>query len=154
MDERTETVTVPTELNRADPFWDFAVLASAALFVIWCVEHGIPWPWLVPLLVPLAAWTLTGEGAADIPYVGSIAAGLRSKFGLRRAHEWLLAYSHYTKVAIYPVWRARCETSFRSCRRRTTDWKARLAARMPWKPSRVFSWAFRIPSRSSRRHES
>ena len=151
MEDRPLTVTVPTELERADAFIDFTVLASAALLSSWLVQHGLPWPMLLPGLVPLAVWALTGEGAADIPYIGSVAAGLRARFGLRRAHEWVLAYSWYCKVAILPVWREHCEASFRSCQRRTTALRQRLSARILWKRLPACSWACRIPSRSFRR---
>lgn len=147
MDDRPATVTVPTELERADAFWDFAVLAASALGVIWLLEHGVPWPALVPALIPLALWTLTGEGSADIPYIGNIAGGLRSKFGLRRAHEWVLAYGHYFKVRMWPDWKDRCEASLRSARRRTIEWRARLSEQTRWKRSVACLWGFRIRSR-------
>ncbi len=144
MDDHPDTITIPTELERADAFIDFTVLASATLLVVWLLERDVPWPAIVPLLIPLGIWTLTSEGAADIPYIGSVAAGLRNAFGLRRAHEWLFVYLHFVEVALLPVWRARLAASWRSFRALTTRWRARLSETMRSTRSLACSWGCRI----------
>jgi hypothetical protein len=106
VDDRPATITIPTELERADAFWGFAVCATTVLAAKTALEWGVPWPWLVLPVLVVMVWWLTGEGAGDTPWIGAIAAGLRSKLGLRRAHEWALAFSHFFEVRIIPDWRA------------------------------------------------
>lgn len=102
MIDQPSTITVPSELERGDGFVDLAAMAFTGLAVWYGFLHGVPvWLMLTPVLL-VAVWTLTGEAAADTPYIGAIAAGLRSKLGLRRAHEWCLAYAHYFRVAVQP----------------------------------------------------
>ncbi len=112
--ERPQLVTVPTELDRTDAFYDCALLAGSVL-VLWdAVLNGVPWQWLVPPVLVVAIWTLTGEPAADVPFIGAVAAGLRSKLGLRRAHEWLLAFGHFYRVVIWPQWRHNAASAARN----------------------------------------
>lgn len=154
--ERQETITVPTELQRSDPVWDIVIGLAMVLVVIQCIKphdmggFGLPWYVLMPLLLPVAIWVMTGEGAADIPYLGSVAAGLRAKFGLRRAHEWVLAYKHYVEVRIWPDGKDQCVASWNSSRRRITRWHRQLSEATAWKLSRVRSWASAIRSSLSR----
>jgi len=110
-DQAPVTVTVPTELERSDGFVDLAVLFGTGLLIWWLAVPkdlgplhigGIALWYTLPLFAIIAVFTLTGEPAADVPYIGAVAAGLRSKLGLRRAHEWLLAYWHFFKVAQWP----------------------------------------------------
>jgi hypothetical protein len=119
MDERPELLTIPTELERQDAFVDLFILATYILLSWYGMqEMHLPWqPFLVGV-IPLALWALTGEPAADVGYVGSIAAGLRNRLGSRRAHEWLLAYGHYFLLAVLPVWRGSCVATLRSTRNR------------------------------------
>lgn len=100
--EQPVIITVPTELNRSDGFVDLSVLLMSGLAVWWLALRGVPIWAFIPMLVLLAIFVLTGEPAGDIPFVGAIAAGLRSKLGLRRAHEWVMAYCHYFKVRQWP----------------------------------------------------
>lgn len=121
MDERPDTVTIPTELERADAFFDSAILMTTVLVAYWAVSvRGIPWPWLIAPVLLVGLWSLTGEPATDIKITGAIASGLRSKLGMRRAHEWILAWGHYVRVKLYPEWRTRCEAYYKSARRRIT----------------------------------
>jgi hypothetical protein len=109
--EQPAIVTVPTELSRTDGWFDLSALMISGLAVWWLALKGVPvWAFL-PGLVLLAIFTLSGEPAADIPFVGAIAAGLRSKLGLRRAHEWVQAYSHYFLVRQWPDFRVWVHTS-------------------------------------------
>lgn len=100
--EQPTIVTVPTELGRTDGFVDMAVLLGAGGLVWWLALKGIPIWAFTPFLVVLAIWTLTGEPAGDIRFIGAIAAGLRAKLGMRRASEWLLAWLHYFSVRLWP----------------------------------------------------
>lgn len=101
-DDQPETITIPTELNRADGFYDLAALFGSGLMAWWLVSVGAPL-WLpVPFVLLIAVWTLTGEPAADVPYLGVVASVLRSRLGLRRAHEWLLAWGHYFRIRTWP----------------------------------------------------
>lgn len=143
IEDRPALVTVPTELERQDAFIDGAALAGTVLIAWWLTLQGLGW-WLAPLVVLVSVWTLTGEPAADVPYLGAVASGLRSKLGLRRAHEWLLAFWHYFRLAIWPVWKANCEAYWNSSRQRITDWRARLSAAIRWSLSRVCSWGSAI----------
>lgn len=101
MDTRPTVVTVPTELGREDAWIDGAILAGAFLFAWYMFNRGLVW-WSMPVLIAAATWTLTGEPAGDVQFLGAIAAGLRSKLGLRRAHEWVLAWWHYTRIVTLP----------------------------------------------------
>lgn len=103
-DDRAPILVIPTELNRSDEFWDLSVLAGTALLAWYMALQGLFW-WSTPGLLLVAIWTLTGEAAADVPFLGAVAVGLRSKFGLRRAHEWVLAWGHYTLLVTWPAWR-------------------------------------------------
>ncbi len=117
------TVTVPTELERSDGFVDLSILAAAVLTMWELALHGVPIWAMAPIVVLVAIFTLTGEPAADVPYIGAVAAGVRSKLGLRRAHEWCLAYVHYFKVRIWPDWM----THWNNSRLRFT-----LRTKLPW----------------------
>lgn len=128
-------LTVPTELERTDGFIDLAVLVGAVLAVWWLCLKGVPIEFIAPFTVPLAIWVLTGEAAGDVPFLGAVAAGLRSLLGLRRAHEWLFAWAHYFTVGIWPIWKERCGTFSRSSRQQVTDWRRRLSARIKWRRS-------------------
>lgn len=124
---------------------DLAVLATSVLAGWYAVqEMRVPLAPVLILLSPVALWSLTGEPAADVGWVGSIAAGLRSKFGLRRAHEWLLAWAHYFRLAIWPIWKARCVAFWNSSRRRITDWKARLSDTTKCSNSHGYLWGYKI----------
>lgn len=95
--------TIPTELGRADPYFDLFVLGCAGLVTWYAYNMGAVWL-AVPVLLVVAACVLTGEPAGDVQIIGGVAAGLRSKLGLRRAHEWVMAFAHYFRVRIYPDW--------------------------------------------------
>lgn len=111
MIDQPQTITVPSELERGDGFLDLAALAFTGLAVWYGFLHDVPvWLMLLPVVL-VAVWTLTGEAAADTPYLGAIAAGLRSKLGLRRASEWALAYLHYFQVAERPRLEHKWQTS-------------------------------------------
>lgn len=153
MSEERPIHTVPTELDRSDGFLDLAGLAATGLVVWQLALYGVPW-WLMVLPTSIVAvWVLTGEPAADVPYLGAIAAALRSRLGLRRAHEWVFAAFHWWHLAVYPVWRSECEAFLASSRRRITSSLARLNATMRCRGSLVCSWAYRIRWRSSARPE-
>ena len=109
-DQRPTLVVVPTELERRNPFYDLAALAFVVIMVKYLSQFGLHW-WALPLVLAVAAWTLSGEPATDVVFVGAIASGVRSKLGLRRAHEWLLAYLHYVVVAVWPRWKEQCQNS-------------------------------------------
>lgn len=108
MDERPDVVTIPTELERSDAAWDIAVGLGVLLGAVYCVKPpdmgglGLPWPFLIPPLLPVALYVLTGEYAGDLPWIGGVASGLRSKLGARRAHEWIQAYAWYARVTLIP----------------------------------------------------
>lgn len=103
-DTLPQTQTIPTELGRADVYWDLAAVFGGGLFGAWLyLYRGVPFWMVVVALAPVAFWSLTGEPAGDVGWgVGAIATGLRSKLGARRGHEWLLAYLHYFRVAVRP----------------------------------------------------
>ena len=150
MDETpAQLFTNPTELDRHDGFIDLAVLAGAALGAWWLVLQGVPWPWLVPPLLVVAIWMLSGAPAADVPYLGALASGVQSKLGLRRIHEWVQVIIYFWLVAHWPVWRAWCVASFRSSRQRTIKCARQLSARMRCRLSRACSWASAIRYRLS-----
>lgn len=145
-DDPQSPVVIPTELERRDGFLDLAAVVGMGLadWELWL--HGLPVVWLVLPTLAVATWTLTGEAAADVPYVGAIAAGLRSKLGLRRAHEWVQAFAHYFRVRVWPDWRSWCGQSWRSSRQAITRWRLRASAQIKWNRSRAYSWASRIRS--------
>lgn len=122
-DLQPETITVPSELERGDGFVDLAALFASGLGVWYGVLHGVPLLLMAPVVVLIAVWTLTGEPAGDVPYLGAIAAGLRSKLGLRRAHEWALAYGHYVRLVEWPKGQERWQRSrLRSAMRTSIPW--------------------------------
>ena len=152
MDEApAQLFTNPTELDRHDGFIDLAVLASTALGAWWLVLQGVPWPWLVLPLLCVAIWMLSGAPAADVPYLGALAAGVQSKLGLRRVHEWVQAIVHFWRVAHWPLWRAWCVASFHSSRRRTMRCAHRLNAQTRYRLSRACSWGSAIRFKLSAR---
>jgi hypothetical protein len=114
VDERPTIVVIPTELERQSAYYDLAALGFSAIAVGWLKSNNLEWWWALPLVVIIGLWTLSGEPAADVQGVGVIAAGLRSKMGLRRSHEWLLAWGHYWKLAVWPEWKAKCVAFYRS----------------------------------------
>lgn len=132
--ERPQLVTVPTELDRSDAFFDCAILAGAVLIMWDAILNGVPWQWLVPGVLIVAIWTLTGEPAADVPFIGAIAAGLRSKLGLRRAHEWLLAFGHFYRVVIWPQWRLNYAHAIAGLRRRHSGLPRPVISATPYRP--------------------
>jgi hypothetical protein len=154
--ERADIVIIPTELERADAAWDIAIGLAVVLGVVYLVKPhemgglGLPWLFIVPPLIPFALWILTGEYAGDLPWVGGLASGLRSKFGARRAHEWILAFAWYARVTLWPNGKDHCEAFSNSSRRRITRWRVRLSKATQCKRSRIGSWASAIRSRSSR----
>lgn len=108
MNERAYVHIIPTELDRADVFWDLSAVVIALLSTWQMLLLGWGW-WSVSIPIVAAVFSLSGEAAADVGYgIGAIAAGFRSKLGLRRAHEWILAYAHYFLVAIWPQWKGAC----------------------------------------------
>lgn len=109
-DERSAVITVPTELDRHSPFYDLAALGMTVVVVRWLSQFDLQW-YAMPLVLIVAAWTLSGEPATDVPFIGMIASGIRNKLGLRRAHEWVLAYVHYISVAVVPRSRERWQNS-------------------------------------------
>lgn len=100
--EQPAIVVVPTELGRQDGFIDSAVLLGSGLAVWWLALRGVPIWMFIPVLIALAIFVLTGEPAGDVPFIGAVAAGLRSKLGLRRASEWVMAWMHYFRVRQWP----------------------------------------------------
>jgi hypothetical protein len=141
IDERPAIHTCPTELERSDGFLDLAALAGAGLAVWWLALKGIPITFIAPFTLPFALWVLTGEAASDVPFLGAVAAALRSKLGLRRAHEWLFAWTHYWKLAVYPVWRSNCVAFSQSTQLRITLYRRQLSAATRWSRLRAYSWA-------------
>lgn len=101
MDTRPVVVTVPTELSRSDPFADLSVLFLAIGATWYAANMHVVWL-AVPVLIGAAIWTLTGEPAGDVRFIGAVATTLRSRLGLRRAHEWALAWAHYFTVKTWP----------------------------------------------------
>lgn len=149
-DERPSPIhTVPTELDRSDGFLDLAGLATTGLVAWQLIIYGAPWWAMIPPTLVVAVWVLTGEPAADVPYLGALAAGLRSKLGLRRAHEWIFAAFHWWQLAVYPVWRSDCGAFLQSSRRRIMRWQARLSETTRCRGWRGSSWAFLTRWRSS-----
>jgi hypothetical protein len=114
--EQPAIVTVPTEMARQDGFIDSAILLGSALAVWWFALRGVPVWLFVPPMLCLSVFVLTGEPAGDVPFVGAIASGLRSKLGMRRAHEWCLAFLHYTAVRTWPDFRKWSNTTWQNSR--------------------------------------
>jgi hypothetical protein len=156
MDERPDVVTIPTELERSDAAWDIAVGLGVLLGAVYCVKPpdmgglGLPWPFLIPPLLPVALYVLTGEYAGDLPWIGGVASGLRSKLGARRAHEWIQAYGWYARVTLIPNGRDWCRRSYRFIRRQTFRWRRRLSVRTTCWRSAACSWACHIRSSFAR----
>ncbi len=128
--ERPVTIVVPTELSRADGFFDLAFLVGVGLAAWWLALRGVPLWLFVPVLGGLSIFVLTGEPAGDIPFLGALAAGLRSKLGLRRAHEWVEAWWHYTNVRTIPDFLNWSSTTWQNSRLKskmpTWNYSARL----------------------------
>jgi hypothetical protein len=124
-DERSAVITVPTELDRHSPFYDLAALGMTVVIVRWLSQFGLQW-YALPLVLVVAAWTLSGEPATDVPFIGMIASGIRNKLGLRRAHEWVLAYVHYVNVAVVPRSREQWQNSRLRSRIQTSTTLQRL----------------------------
>ena len=143
MDERPSVITNPTELARSAGFWDRAMLAAALLAVAYCWLEQY-WLLLNVVIVPAALVALdvmTSELATDFPWgIGSVAAGIRSKLGLRRGHECLLVLGHYWRVRYWPVWRANCVAAYRSARRQTTAWRTMMNDSVRLRLWRACSW--------------
>lgn len=139
-DQQPALHTVPTELGRSDGFLDIAALGLTILIVWQLALYNVSLWLMIPFVLVVAIFTLTGEPAADVPYLGAVAAGLRSKLGLRRAHEWILAFWHYFRLAIWPVWRAHCIRLWKSARRRTSECRAQLNAAIRSSRLRASSW--------------
>jgi hypothetical protein len=73
----------------------------------------------LPLPIVGAICLMTSAGAGDLPVIGGLAAGLRSKLGLRGAHEWLAAYWHYFRVRQWPDFQHWSVTTWRYFRLRS-----------------------------------
>lgn len=109
-DERSSVIVVPTELDRRNPFYDLAALAFVIIVVKYLSLYDLHW-YAVPLVLIVGIWTLSGEPATDVAGIGLIASAVRSKLGLRRAHEWLFAWAHYMTVAVWPREKERWQNS-------------------------------------------
>jgi hypothetical protein len=129
MDDKPVVITVPTSLKRIDPFWHlFAALVAVVVSKGLVDNYHMPWLLLVPPQVAIALWSLTSEEAADMRYVGWLAAVLRSRLGQRRIDEWARAIWHYWRVAAGPRLKERCSARLESSRRATTVWLAMASA--------------------------
>jgi hypothetical protein len=95
------TITIPTELSRGDPFGDLIILVVSLLGTWYAFNMGHVW-WAVPVLLIVTPEVLSGEPAADVGFIGAVAAGFRSRLGLRRAHEWIQAWAHYFRIRQWP----------------------------------------------------
>ena len=103
MDDSTPDVwIVPTEMARRDIAWEILSILGYALAVWWFALEHLPVLPLIPVGVLAGVWILTGEGAADVPYVGGVAGPLRARIGHRRAHEWMVVGAHYWCVGPWP----------------------------------------------------
>jgi hypothetical protein len=152
MDPRAEVITVPTELEHQHPFYDLAGLALAVVAIKWLSNFDLQWWVGVPIVLAIGTWTLSGEPATDVPFIGAIASGVRSRLGLRRIHEWLLAYAHYVRVRTLPDgkdWVTRAWTRLG----RTTVWtivsdRTRWCSQAGQKLGRTMAMSVRLRTRS------
>jgi hypothetical protein len=85
MDQTPAVYEIPTELQRADVYAQRFVAAGLVLFSYMVRNHlGMTWFWMsLPLPIVGAICLMTSAGAGDLPVIGGLAAGLRSKLGLR-----------------------------------------------------------------------
>lgn len=102
METRPTIHTVPTQLGRQDGFIYLAIVLGFGLVGWEAILNGVPWWTMVVPGILVSVATLTSEPAGDVRVVGALAAGLRSKCGMRSAHEWCLAFGHYFIVRIWP----------------------------------------------------
>ena len=139
--DRPRLYVIPTELERQDAKLDIGILLVVLVFGWKAIDdYGVSWAPVLAVWLVVGLWSLTGEPAADVGWVGNLAAALRSKAGQRRAHEWLLAYGHYWHAAVYPVWRTACLLFLNSARRRTHLWlRQKSAATRCWL-SHAYLW--------------
>ena len=147
-----QTIIVPTYLGRRDADLDKIGLFFTGIAAYWAHQPenlGIPWEAMALPLLLIAVEVLSGEQATEWKFLGSVATGLRSKLGHRRAHEWAQAAWHYWRLAIYPVWRDQCVAFSAFLRLRTTTLYRNASARIRWIHLRACSWAARMRSRSS-----
>lgn len=100
----TNTLIIPTQLERSDPFWDIGAGIGLVLVGKYLSDHGVSLWWMLPIALPVAAWVLTGEALTDVPFLGAIASGLRTRLGQRRVHEWALVIAYYFTIRIWPEW--------------------------------------------------
>jgi hypothetical protein len=150
-DEEQPTFTIPTELERRDGWLDITILGGAVL-AIWQLSLGLYLPFVgkltlpltvtIPLAIPVVVEVLTGEPAGDIQYIGALATGMRSALGLRRAHEWVFAFLHYTRVVQYPAAKVRCVRFLRLAQKRIWAWRARLIEVMRQRRLQRHLWGF------------
>jgi hypothetical protein len=121
MDQTPAVYEIPTELQRADVYAQRFVAAGLVLFSYMVRNHlGMTWFWMsLPLPIVGAICLMTSAGAGDLPVIGGLAAGLRSKLGLRGAHEWLAAYWHYFRVRQWPDFQHWSVTTWRYFRLRS-----------------------------------
>lgn len=110
MTDRPPVITVPTELDRRHAFYDLVALALVILTVKYLSQFDLHW-YAAPLVIIVGVWALSGEPAEDVQFVGILATGVRSKLGLRRAHEWVQAWAHYFRVAVWPRSREQWQNS-------------------------------------------
>jgi hypothetical protein len=143
--EQAPLYTNPTSLERQSAF---LVLATWALCgglggyaVFW---FGIPIWSIFPPLIIIGLVALTTESATDVGSVGLIATVVRQRLGMRSAPEWLAAYAHYWKLAVWPVWRSRCITSYNSLRRRIQSFRTFRLKQIRPSVSRWCSWVSAI----------
>ena len=130
---------VPTELERKRLFPELVSFLVGLWLTYEMIQRDLGW-WALPFDIVIGLWVLSGEAAADDNYVGALAAGLRSKLGQRRLHEWLVAAAHFWRVAILPVWRRACEALWRSIQRATIALLRRANAAMRCSLLRVSLW--------------
>jgi hypothetical protein len=127
------TITIPTELSRGDPFGDLIILVISLLGTWYAFNMGHVW-WAVPVLLIVTPEVLSGEPAADVGFIGAVAAGFRSRLGLRRSHEWIQAWTHYFRIRQWPDFQRwshdksqRVYMAVRTMRRSVMDWSVRSA---------------------------
>lgn len=103
----TDTWTVPTEMSRSDGIADLMAMLGSALLAAWLVMYiHVPIWAMAPIVVAVAIFVLSGEQTGDIRVIGVVSASLRSALGLRRIHEWLLAWWHFFQVRQWPDFKA------------------------------------------------